>query len=131
MPGMPIAARAAPEICWSVIMSRVMFLSFSVGRTTAPINSYFALVADDPSIQIVTDAQKWYVEALTEGSDYDGIPVLSAGAPFKAGGRGGPEYYTDVPAGEIAIKNVADLYLYANTVRAVLLNGAQVKDWHQ
>ena len=105
------------------------FVRSAVGRTTAPINSYFALVADDPSIQIVTDAQKWYVEALTDGSDYAGIPVLSAGAPFKAGGRGGPEYYTDVPAGEIAIKNVADLYLYANTVRAVLLNGAQVKDW--
>ncbi len=105
------------------------FVRAAVGRTTAPINSYFALVADDPSIQIVTDAQTWYVEALIEGSDYDGIPVLSAGAPFKAGGRGGPEYYTDVPAGEIAIKNVADLYLYPNTVRAVLLNGAQVKDW--
>ena len=104
------------------------FVRAAVGQTTAPINSYFALVADDPSIQIVTDAQKWYVEALTDGSDYDGIPVLSAGAPFKAGGRGGPEYYTDVPAGEIAIKNVADLYLYPNTVRAVLLNGAQVKD---
>lgn len=105
------------------------FVRSAVGQTTAPINSYFALVADDPSIQIVTDAQKWYVEALIDGSDYHGIPVLSAGAPFKAGGRGGPEYYTDVPAGEIAIKNVADLYLYPNTVRAVLLNGAQVKDW--
>ncbi len=105
------------------------YVRAAVGQTTAPINSYFALVADDPSIQIVTDAQKWYVEALIEGSDYDGIPVLSAGAPFKAGGRGGPDYYTDVAAGEIAIKNVADLYLYPNTVRAVLLNGAQVQDW--
>ena len=36
---------------------------------------------------------------------------------------------TDVPAGDIAIKNVADLYLYPNTVQAVLINGAQVKDW--
>ncbi|MGP1395118.1 MAG: bifunctional 2',3'-cyclic-nucleotide 2'-phosphodiesterase/3'-nucleotidase [Inquilinaceae bacterium] len=105
------------------------FVREAVGRTTAPITSYFALVADDPSIQIVTDAQKWYVETLVQGSEYDGIPVLSAGAPFKAGGRGGPDYYTDVAAGEIAIKNVADLYLYPNTVRAVLLTGAQVKDW--
>ncbi|HHS83007.1 MAG TPA: 2',3'-cyclic-nucleotide 2'-phosphodiesterase, partial [Devosia sp.] len=50
-------------------------------------------------------------------------------APFKAGGRGGPEYYTDVPAGPVAIKNVADLYLYPNTIRAVLIDGATVKDW--
>ena len=54
---------------------------------------------------------------------------LSAAAPFKAGGRGGPEYYTDVPVGDVAIKNVADLYLYPNTVRAVKVTGQQVKDW--
>ncbi len=54
---------------------------------------------------------------------------MSAAAPFKAGGRGGPDYYTDVPAGPIAIKNVADLYLYPNTVRAVLIDGATVKEW--
>ena len=29
----------------------------------------------------------------------------------------------------MAIKNVADLYLYPNTVRAVRVTGAQVKDW--
>ena len=40
------------------------------------------------------------------------LPILSAAAPFKAGGRNGPDYYTDVPAGDVAIKNVADLYLY-------------------
>ena len=55
--------------------------------------------------------------------------ILSAAAPFKAGGRGGPEYYTDVPVGDVAIKNVADLYLYPNTVRAVKVTGAEVKDW--
>ncbi len=64
-----------------------------------------------------------------KGTEWEGLPVLSAAAPFKAGGRGGPEYYTDVKAGDVAIKNVADLYLYPNTVRAVAINGAQVKDW--
>lgn len=29
----------------------------------------------------------------------------------------------------MAIKNVSDLYLYPNTARAVLVTGAQVKDW--
>lgn len=100
-----------------------------VGETTAPINSYFALVQDDPSIQIVTNAQKWYVEKHLQGTDYEDIPVLSAGAPFKAGGRSGPAYYTNIPAGTIAIKNVADLYVYPNTVHAVLINGAELKEW--
>ncbi len=101
----------------------------AVGKTSAPLHSYFALVADDPSVQIVSIAQKWYVEQLLAGSDYAGLPVLSAAAPFKAGGRGGPEYYTDVAPGDVAIKNVADLYLYPNTVRAVKVTGAEVKDW--
>ncbi len=100
-----------------------------VGKTSAPLQSYFALVADDPSVQIVSIAQKWYIDQMMKGTPYEGLPILSAAAPFKAGGRGGPEYYTDVPKGSVAIKNVADLYLYPNTVRAVKVNGAQVRGW--
>lgn len=100
-----------------------------VGKITAPINSYLALFADDPSVQIVSNAQIWYVKKLLAGGQYEKLPVLSAAAPFKAGGRGGPDYYTDVPTGPIAIKNVADIYLYPNTLRAVLIDGATVKEW--
>ncbi|EJR66248.1 2',3'-cyclic-nucleotide 2'-phosphodiesterase [Bacillus cereus VD115] len=109
------------------------YVNTAVGETTAPINSYFSLVQDDPSVQLVTNAQKWYVEKLFaengQYSKYKGIPVLSAGAPFKAGGRNGATYYTDIPAGTLAIKNVADLYVYPNTLYAVKVNGAQVKEW--
>jgi 2',3'-cyclic-nucleotide 2'-phosphodiesterase / 3'-nucleotidase len=100
-----------------------------VGETETPLFSYFALVADDPSVQIVSNAQTWYIAQMMKGTPHEGLPILSAAAPFKAGGRGGPEYYTDVPVGPVAIKNVADLYLYPNTVRAVKITGAQVKDW--
>jgi 2',3'-cyclic-nucleotide 2'-phosphodiesterase/3'-nucleotidase len=100
-----------------------------VGKTSAPLYSYFALVADDPSVQIVSQAQTWYIKDLLKETQWKGLPVLSAAAPFKSGGRGGPDYYTDVPAGDVAIKNVADLYLYPNTVRAVEITGAQVKEW--
>ncbi|MBV7380112.1 bifunctional 2',3'-cyclic-nucleotide 2'-phosphodiesterase/3'-nucleotidase [Maritimibacter dapengensis] len=101
----------------------------AVGETAAPLHSYFALVADDPSVQIVSNAQLWYIEQMMQGTEYEGLPIISAAAPFKAGGRGGPEYYTDVPVGPVAIKNVADLYLYPNTVRAVKVTGAEVKGW--
>ncbi|AVO38486.1 bifunctional 2',3'-cyclic-nucleotide 2'-phosphodiesterase/3'-nucleotidase [Pukyongiella litopenaei] len=101
----------------------------AVGKTDAPLHSYFALVADDPSVQIVSIAQSWYIGEMLKGTEHEGLPILSAAAPFKAGGRGGPDYYTDVPVGDVAIKNVADLYLYPNTARAVRVTGAQVKDW--
>ncbi|MGR3711270.1 MAG: bifunctional 2',3'-cyclic-nucleotide 2'-phosphodiesterase/3'-nucleotidase [Alterinioella nitratireducens] len=101
----------------------------AVGRTEAPLHSYFALVADDPSVQIVSIAQIWYIEQMMAGTEHEGLPILSAAAPFKAGGRGGPQYYTDVPVGDVAIRNVADLYLYPNTVRAVRINGEQLQAW--
>ncbi len=101
----------------------------SVGQTSAPLFSYFAQVADDPSVQIVSQAQTWYIAQMMEGTENEGLPILSAAAPFKAGGRGGPDYYTDVPTGDVAIRNVADLYLYPNTVRAVKISGADVREW--
>ncbi|WP_245576159.1 2',3'-cyclic-nucleotide 2'-phosphodiesterase [Deinococcus murrayi] len=100
-----------------------------VADLTAPVTSYWALVQDDPSVQLVSNAQLAYVKAALASTPYKDLPVLSAAAPFKAGGRGGASYYTDIPAGTLAIKNVADLYVYPNTVQAVLVTGAGVQEW--
>ncbi|WP_090768093.1 bifunctional 2',3'-cyclic-nucleotide 2'-phosphodiesterase/3'-nucleotidase [Bacillus sp. OK048] len=104
----------------------IKYIRQPVGTTTADIHSYFALAQDDPSIQIVTNAQKWYVEKKVKGTADENLPILSAGAPFKAGFGGD---YTYIPAGTIAIKNVADLYLYPNTVATIKVTGADVKEW--
>ncbi|MGD8385459.1 MAG: 5'-nucleotidase C-terminal domain-containing protein, partial [Lysobacterales bacterium] len=45
------------------------------------------------------------------------------------GGGAGPDYYTEVPAGPIALRNVADLYIYPNDLKIVLLTGRQVRAW--
>ncbi|KQT88486.1 bifunctional 2',3'-cyclic-nucleotide 2'-phosphodiesterase/3'-nucleotidase [Aurantimonas sp. Leaf443] len=116
------AARADHE-------ATLAYVRTPVGETSAPLHSYFALVADDPSVQIVNKAQAWYMKAILAQGEFAALPLLSAAAPFKAGGRGGPAYYTDIAAGPVAIKNVADLYLYPNTVRAVRIDGATVREW--
>jgi 2',3'-cyclic-nucleotide 2'-phosphodiesterase/3'-nucleotidase len=101
-----------------------------VGDIASPIQSFFALVADDPSVQIVNSAQAWYVKRLVATMPaLTDFAILSAAAPFKSGGRGGPDYYTDVKAGAIAIKDVADIYLYPNTLRAVKIDGATLREW--
>ncbi len=123
---------SAPEVEASVAEAHAATLEYvrrAVGKSSAPLHSYFALVADDPSVQIVSQAQLWYIAEMMKGTEYESLPLLSAAAPFKAGGRGGPEYFTDVPAGDVAIKHVSDLYLYPNTVRAVKITGAQLKGW--
>jgi 2',3'-cyclic-nucleotide 2'-phosphodiesterase/3'-nucleotidase len=99
------------------------------GALTAPLNSFFALVKDAYSVQIINEAQVWYAQQAMKGTAYAGLPILSAAAPFKAGGRQGPKYYTNVPAGPLAVKNIADLYVYSNTVAIDKLTGAQVKEW--
>jgi 2',3'-cyclic-nucleotide 2'-phosphodiesterase / 3'-nucleotidase len=105
------------------------YVRSEVARTSAPIQSYFAQVADDPSVQIVANAQLAYVRKALAGTPLAALPLLSAAAPFKTGGRGGAGYYTDIPAGPIAVRNVADLYIYPNTVKVVKLRGVQVREW--
>ncbi|MES2992994.1 MAG: bifunctional 2',3'-cyclic-nucleotide 2'-phosphodiesterase/3'-nucleotidase, partial [Pseudomonadota bacterium] len=100
-----------------------------IATSSAPITSYFAQVADDPSVQVVANAQRAYLLRAIQGTAYEKLPVLSAAAPFKTGGRQGWGYYTDIPAGTLALRNAADLYIYPNTLTAVLLTGAQVREW--
>ena len=100
-----------------------------VATTAVAIHSYFAQVADDPSVQIVAQAQLAYARNALAGTAHAALPLLSAAAPFKTGGRGGINNYTDIAAGPLAVRNVADLYIYPNTVKVVKLSGAQVREW--
>lgn len=106
------------------------YINTPIGKTTDDIYSYFALVQDDPSIQVVTSAQKWFVEkyvALNKPELKD-LPILSVGAPFKAG-RNGKDEYTDIKKGDLTIRSAGDLYLYDNTLKALKVKGSNVKEW--
>nr|WP_094096368.1 bifunctional 2',3'-cyclic-nucleotide 2'-phosphodiesterase/3'-nucleotidase [Paenibacillus physcomitrellae] len=105
------------------------YIRGAVGRTTGPIHSYFSLLADDSSVQLINDAQREYTRKQMAGTVYEGLPVLAASAPFKTGGRYGPAHFTSIPAGGLAIKHIADLYNYPNTLHALHLNGAELKEW--
>jgi len=107
----------------------VDWVSEPFAKISAPINSFFALAQDDPSIQVVTDAQRWYTETLISGTELEGMPILSVGAPFRAGGRQGPDNYTNLASGDVSYGNVADLYIYPNTLKVLKLTGAEVKEW--
>jgi 2',3'-cyclic-nucleotide 2'-phosphodiesterase/3'-nucleotidase len=99
-----------------------------IGQLTRPVNSYLALVSGaDSSLALVNAAQTWYATPLLP-EEVRGLPVLSAAAPFKEGYQS-PENYVDLPAGGIAIKDVADLYSYPNTVAALRVNGAALREW--
>ncbi|QIW15364.1 2',3'-cyclic-nucleotide 2'-phosphodiesterase [Pasteurellaceae bacterium RH1A] len=107
------------------------FVSQPIGTATDNMYSYLALIQDDPTIQIVNQAQKAYVENVVKGlPELAGIPILSAGAPFKAGGRkNDPNGFTEVDKGQLTFRNAADLYLYPNTLVVVKVTGEQLKEW--
>ena len=101
-----------------------------VGKLAAPLHTYLALIADDPTVQLVNEAQRAYAAPLAAARpDLVALPVLSASAPFKCGGRAGPDFYTDVAEGPIAIKDVADIYPFPNSLRVVKVDGAALCEW--
>jgi len=107
------------------------FVAKPIGKSADVMYSYLSLVQDDPTVQIVNNAQRAYVEHFIQGDpDLGRLPVLSAAAPFKAGGRkNDPASYVEVEKGALTFRNAADLYLYPNTLVVMKVTGAQVKEW--
>ncbi|ENC9772894.1 TPA: bifunctional 2',3'-cyclic-nucleotide 2'-phosphodiesterase/3'-nucleotidase [Citrobacter koseri] len=107
------------------------FVSKPIGKSADNMYSYLALVQDDPTVQVVNNAQKAYVEHFIQGDpDLAKLPVLSAAAPFKVGGRkNDPASFVEVEKGQLTFRNAADLYLYPNTLVVVKASGKEVKEW--
>ncbi|MCS3604376.1 2',3'-cyclic-nucleotide 2'-phosphodiesterase/3'-nucleotidase [Buttiauxella sp. BIGb0471] len=107
------------------------FVSKPIGKSSDNMYSYLALVQDDPTVQVVNNAQTAYVEKYIQGDpDLAHLPVLSAAAPFKVGGRkNDPASFVEVEKGQLTFRNAADLYLYPNTLVVVKASGKEVKEW--
>jgi 2',3'-cyclic-nucleotide 2'-phosphodiesterase/3'-nucleotidase len=98
---------------------------------TAPqrLHTYFSLVTSCAALSLIAAVQTDALTAALAGGPYDGLPILSAVAPFKAGGRGGAENYTDFPAGPMRQRHTADLYLHPNTLVGFCITGAELTLW--
>ena len=118
-----ILAAAAPEH-----QATLRWMDQPVGRTAVPINTYFSLIGNDVALALVNDAQLWYAAPLLAATPYAHLPLLSAASPFKAGGAG-PDSFVDIPAGPLDMKDIANLYMFANTVCAVKVSGVEVREW--
>jgi 2',3'-cyclic-nucleotide 2'-phosphodiesterase/3'-nucleotidase len=103
------------------------FMRAPLGVTRSPIHTYFSLVGDDPSVQLIAQAQLAYARRALAATPYAKLPLLSAASPFKTGPRGGG--YVDIPAGTLSLRNAAEIYVYPNALQAVQVTGAQVREW--
>ena len=124
---------ADPEIAALVATEHaatIRYVKTPVGASAYRMSSYFADVGDPSAIAVVNHAQADYVAKYVQANlpQYAALPVLSMASAFKSGSAGVSDY-TDVPAGNLALNNAADLYLYPNTLYAVKVDGAGLKAW--
>jgi 2',3'-cyclic-nucleotide 2'-phosphodiesterase/3'-nucleotidase len=100
-----------------------------VGSVAAPLHSYFTHLGRTDALRIVAEAQTAHIRKNLKDPTLAELPILAAIAPFKAGGRGGPGGYTDVPEGPVALRHIADLYAFPNAIAALKLTGEQIIEW--
>lgn len=104
-------------------------MAVRVGRSALDLNSHYSVIGLDAGLRLVNLAQRWHVRRLLAGTPHARLPVLSATAPHRSGGRSGAQHFTDVPAGPLNQRHLADLYAYPNRIAAIRLTGAQLRGW--
>ena len=100
-----------------------------VGHIAHALHSYFAMIEPSAALRLVACAQAAHVAQALAGGPYAHLPILSAAAPFHAGGRGGPDNFVDIPAGPLTLRHVYDLYPHPNAVAALLVTGGELRLW--
>ncbi|MFI5490255.1 bifunctional metallophosphatase/5'-nucleotidase [Micromonospora echinaurantiaca] len=97
----------------------VAYVNQVVARSTVELSAAESRYRDTPILDFINHVQTEVVTAALAGTSYASLPVLSIAAPFSR---------TAVfPAGDVKIRDVAGLYVYDNTLEAVVLSGAEVR----
>ncbi|WP_138934849.1 bifunctional 2',3'-cyclic-nucleotide 2'-phosphodiesterase/3'-nucleotidase [Roseovarius arcticus] len=100
-----------------------------IGQARARLHSYLAMARADASVAAVNAVQTRLLARALQGTAHEGLPILSATAAFKTGGRGGPNNFTDLPEGPLSLRHAADLYPFPNHLCGMILTGADLRDW--
>ncbi|MFF9020771.1 bifunctional metallophosphatase/5'-nucleotidase [Streptomyces eurythermus] len=97
----------------------VAYVNQVVGRATETLTTVEARYKDAPIIDLITKVQEDVVKAALAGTEYASLPVLAQASPFSR--------TSQIPAGDVTIRDLSSLYVYDNTLVAKLLTGAQLR----
>ncbi|MEV6501176.1 bifunctional metallophosphatase/5'-nucleotidase [Streptomyces prunicolor] len=97
----------------------VEYVNQVVGTATATLTTVDARYKDAPIIDLITKVQEDVVKAALVGTAYASLPVIAQASPFSR--------TSEIPAGNVTIRDLSGLYVYDNTLVAKLLTGAQVR----
>jgi 2',3'-cyclic-nucleotide 2'-phosphodiesterase/3'-nucleotidase len=97
----------------------VGYVNQVVGRATQTLTTVDARYRDAPIIDLITKVQEDVVKAALAGTQYAALPVIAQASPFSR--------TSEIPAGDVTIRDLSSLYVYDNTLVAKLMTGAQVR----
>ncbi|MEW1827550.1 5'-nucleotidase C-terminal domain-containing protein [Streptomyces sp. NPDC088196] len=97
----------------------VEYVNQVVGTATSTLTTVDARYKDAPIIDLITKVQEDVVKAALVGTAYASLPVIAQASPFSR--------TSEIPAGNVTIRDLSGLYVYDNTLVAKLLTGAQVR----
>lgn len=100
-----------------------------VGETAGPINSHFARLSADTSLELVAQAQRFAAQPVIEAMGLGNLPVLSAASPFNCAGKAGRQDAISIAPGPISRRNLDELYPFPNALSILTLSMAAVHDW--
>jgi 2',3'-cyclic-nucleotide 2'-phosphodiesterase/3'-nucleotidase len=97
----------------------VAYVNQVVGTATETLTTVEARYKDAPIIDLITKVQEDVVKAALVGTEYASLPVIAQASPFSR--------TSEIPAGNVTIRDLSSLYVYDNTLVAKVLTGAQVR----
>ncbi len=101
----------------------------TVGRARTRLHAVLPMAVAAPAMAFLAQAQAASARQLVAGSALDGLPILSAVAPFKAGGPAGPEGFIDIPAGPLRLRHIVELSPFPNRLCVLAITGANLRNW--
>ncbi len=126
---MPLHSPAVRKIVASAHDAVLDKIRQPVGQSETAINSFFAYLGRNAATALVAHAQKEFVSNHLKHSVLGDLPLLSAVSPAKVGGFGGARNFTNIDAGMMTLRALADLYVFPNRIAACRVNGAEVLLW--
>lgn len=100
-----------------------------IGRVAAPLHTFFVHLGATRALGLIAAAQRAWFAEQPAAAGVAHLPVISVAAPVRAGGRGGPAHYADIPAGALTHNDAHTLYPYPNKLAAVVMTGAELATW--
>ncbi|WP_432185920.1 bifunctional metallophosphatase/5'-nucleotidase [Streptomyces sp. Tue6028] len=97
----------------------VEYVNQVVGTATDTLTTVEARYKDAPIIDLITKVQEDVVKAALAGTSYASLPVIAQASPFSR--------TSEIPAGEVTIRDLSSLYVYDNTLVAKVMTGAQIR----